>query len=77
MVKNSRHIHEVQTHRQEIQVPKDLRKKPRGPGTTGPGGHGEIRKQEQGLPLDISGCRNPEPAGAPLRYPSTGRTPKA
>ena len=26
MVKNSRHIHEVQTHRQETQVPKNLRK---------------------------------------------------
>ena len=56
-----RHVHEVQTHRQKTQVPKNFRKEPRGPGTTGLGGHGKIRKQEQGLPLDINGCRNPEP----------------
>ena len=61
MVKNSRHVHEVQAHRQETLVPKNLRKKPRGPGTTGPGRHGKVRKQEQGLPMDTDGCRNPEP----------------
>ena len=61
MVKNSRHIHEVQTHHQETQVPKNLRKKPRGPGTTGPGRHGKVRKQEQRLPMDTDSCRDFEP----------------
>ena len=61
MVKNSRNVHEVQTHRQETQVPKYLRKKPRRPGTTGPGRHGKVRKQEQRLPMDTDICRNPEP----------------
>ena len=64
MVKDSRHVHEVQTHRQETQVSKDLRKKPRGPGTTGPGGHGKVRKQEQRLPMDTDGRGNPEPVHA-------------
>ena len=72
MVKDSRHVHEVQTHRQKTQVLKNLRKKPRGSGTTGPGRHGKVRKQEQGLPMDTDSCVNPEP----LRYPSTGRTPR-
>ena len=61
MVKNLRHVHEVQAHRQETQVPKNLRKKPRGPGTTGPGRHGKVREQEQRLPMDTDGCRNLEP----------------
>ena len=61
MVKVSRHVHEVQSHRQETQVPKNLRKKPCGPGTTGPGRHGKVRKQEQRLPLDTDSCRDFEP----------------
>ena len=61
MVKNSRHVHEVQTHRQETQVPKNLRKKTRRPGTTGHGRHGKIRKQERRLAMDTDGCQNPEP----------------
>ena len=36
-------------------------KKPRGPGTTGPGRHGKVREQEQRLPMDTDGCQNPEP----------------
>ena len=67
MVKDSRHVHEVQTHRQETQGPKNLRKKPRGPGTTGPGRHGKVQKQEQRLPMDTDSCRNPEPVR--LYYP--------
>ena len=61
MVKDSRHVHEVQIHRKETQVPKNLRKKLRGPGTTGPGRHGKVRKQEQSLPMGTDICPNPEP----------------
>ena len=61
MVKDSRHVHEVQTHRQETQVPKNLRKKTRGPGTAGSGRHWKVRQQEQRLPMDTDGCQNPEP----------------
>ena len=31
------------------------------PGTTGPGRHGKIRKQEQRLPMDTDGCQDFEP----------------
>ena len=61
MVKDSGHVHEVQAHRQETQVSKDLREISRGSGATGPGGHVEVRKQEQRLPLDPGGRRDSEP----------------
>ena len=35
-------------------------KKTRGSGTTGPGRRGKVREQEQRLPMDTDGCRNPE-----------------
>ena len=50
LVEDPGHVHEIQADHQETQVPKDLRKRPRGPGATGPGGHGKVRKQKQGVP---------------------------
>ena len=55
------HVHEIQTYHQETQVPKNLRERSCGPGATGPGRQGEVRKQEQGVSLDTNGCRDSEP----------------
>ena len=40
VVGNSGHLHEVQVHCQEAQIPGNLRERPRGPSAAGPGGHG-------------------------------------
>ena len=61
LIEDPGHLHEIQTYRQETQVPRNLRERSCGPGAVGSGGHGEVRKQKQGVPLDTNGRRNSEP----------------
>ena len=61
MVENPRHLHEIQTHRQETQIPKNLCKKSCRSDADGSCRHGKVRKQEQGLSMDPNSHRNSKP----------------